>query len=161
MLRLDLCLSFVHGVWMAGSSLAPGFLLARGVARALDSLGFATIPEFVLAQGLRVDLLALGPKGDIWIVECKSGWADFRADRKWQGYLPWCDRFFWAVAPDFPRGSLPDGHGLFLADGYDADLITMGAETRLPPARRKAITLGAARAAARRLHQHTDPQIRG
>ena len=38
--------------------------------------------------------------------------ADFRADRKWQGYLDWCDRYFWAVDRDFPAGLLPDGHAL-------------------------------------------------
>ena len=38
--------------------------------------------------------------------------ADFRADRKWQGYHDWCDRFFWAVDADFPVELLPEGTGL-------------------------------------------------
>jgi hypothetical protein len=155
---LDPCSLCVHVACMDEPALAPGFLLARGVARALDGLGFVAVPEFVLANGLRVDLMALGPKGEIWIIECKSSLADFRADQKWQGYLPWCDRFFWAVCPDFPRDILPDGSGLFLADGYGAALMQFGDETRLAPARRKALTLAVSRAAARRLHRHADPQ---
>lgn len=139
-------------------ALSPGFVLARGVARALDAMGFVAVPEFVLASGLRADLLAVGPKGEVWIIECKSSQADFRADQKWQGYLPWCDRFFWAVYPDFPRDILPGGYGLFLADGYGGALVQSGAEHRLAPARRKALTLAVARTAARRLHRHADPQ---
>jgi len=138
-------------------SAPPGVLLARGVSRALRQHGFAPICEYVLTRGLRVDVLALGPKGELWIVECKSGLADFRADQKWQGYLPWCDRFFWAVDTAFPRHILPTGHGVFLADAYGAELMEMGPETRLAPARRKALTLGVARAAALRLARETDP----
>ena len=88
----------------------PGQRLARGVARALQSLNFACVEEMTLATGLRVDLMALGPKGEIWVIECKSSRADFRADRKWQGYLDYCDRFFWAVDADFPTDLLPAGH---------------------------------------------------
>ena len=55
----------------------PGQRLARGVARALRALDFACVEEFTLATGLRVDLMALGPKGEVWVVECKSGLSDF------------------------------------------------------------------------------------
>lgn len=136
----------------------PGELLARGVARHLRSLGFATVEELVPAPGLRVDVMALGPKGEIWIVECKSGRADFAADRKWQNYLPWADRFFWAVDADFPLELLPADSGLILADAYDAEIRRMGPETRLAPARRKAITAGFARHAALRLQALRDPE---
>ena len=93
----------------------PGQRLARGVCRHLTALGYACVEEMVLATGLRVDVMALGPKGEVWVVECKSGRADFRADRKWQGYLEFCDRFFWAVDADFPTDLLPEGTGLLLA----------------------------------------------
>ena len=78
-------------------TLMPGQLLARGVARHLVSHGFVCVEELVPARGLRVDVMALGPKGEIWVVECKSSRVDFTSDSKWQGYLEWCDRFFWAV----------------------------------------------------------------
>jgi hypothetical protein len=53
---------------------------------------------------LRADLLAHSLKGEITIVEVKSGWPDFAADHKkgkWKEYLAHCDRFFFAVPPDF------------------------------------------------------------
>lgn len=131
--------------------LAPGHRLARGVCRALDAQDFACLPEFVPAPGLRVDVMALGPRGEIWIVECKSSRADLRADRKWRGYLDWCDRFFWAVAPGFPEELLPGEGGLILADAHDGEVARMGAEARLAPARRAALTRAFARTAARRL----------
>lgn len=137
----------------------PGQRLARGVARALRDLGFVSVEEVVPAPGLRVDLMALGPKGEIWVVECKSGRADFRADRKWQGYLDWCDRFFWAVDADFPTALLPEGSGLILADAWDAEILRLGPETPLAPARRKALTLKFARQAAARLQALRDPGV--
>ena len=72
----------------------PGQRLVRGVARALRALDFVTVEEMVPVSGLRVDLMALEPKGEVWVIECKSGRADFRADQKWQGYLEFCDRLF-------------------------------------------------------------------
>ena len=85
----------------------------------------------------RVDLIGLGPRGEIWIVECKSSRADFTSDRKWQGYLDWCDRFFWAVDADFPQELLPDDSGLILSDAYDAQIVRMAPDTPLAPARRR------------------------
>ena len=85
----------------------PGQRLARGVCRALRDFDFVTVEELVPSPGLRVDVMALGPKGEVWIIECKSSRADFMADQKWQHYLEWCDRFFWAVDGDFPADLLP------------------------------------------------------
>ncbi|MDR9483663.1 MULTISPECIES: MmcB family DNA repair protein [Sediminimonas] len=138
----------------------PGVLLARGVSRALIGHGFVSVEEFVPTQGLRVDVMGLGPKGELWVIECKSGLADFRADTKWQGYLPWCDRFFWAVDRDFPQDVLPDESGIFVADAYDAEILRMAPQTPLPPARRKVLTRKFAMHAARRLHALRDPEAR-
>ena len=135
----------------------PGQRLARGVARAMRDLGFVTVEELVPAPGLRVDLMALGPKGQVWIIECKSCRADFQSDRKWQHYLPWCDRFFWAVDADFPSQLLPEDTGLILADAYGGEIIRMGPDTPLAPARRKAVVQGFARHAALRLQALRDP----
>jgi hypothetical protein len=137
--------------------LQPGQLLARGVCRHLASHGFAVIEEFCPERGKRVDVMALGPKGEIWVVECKSGRADFMGDGKWQGYLEWCDRYFWAVDTDFPRSLLPDGTGLIVADGYGAEILRMPAEERLAGARRNAVVRRFATHAARRLHALRDP----
>lgn len=138
-------------------ALTPGQRLARGVCRHLRSLDFVTVEEMVPAPGLRVDVMALGPRGELWVVECKSGRADFAADRKWQGYLDFCDRFFWAVDADFPTALLPADTGLILADGYDAEILRMGPECTLAGARRKAMVQRFARHAALRLQALRDP----
>lgn len=138
-------------------TLQPGQLLARGVARHLGSHGFSSLLEFVPTRGLRVDVMGLGPKGELWVVECKSSRADYMTDSKWQGYLDWCDRFFWAVDADFPIDILPDETGLILADPYDAEIVRYGPETPLAGARRKALSLKYARTAAARLQGFVDP----
>jgi hypothetical protein len=138
----------------------PGQLLARGVCRHLLGLDFTTLEEMTPAPGLRVDVMALGPGGEIWVVECKSSRADFVADRKWEGYLPFCDRFFWAVPEDFPAGLLCDRTGLIVADGYDARILRLGPELGLPSARRRALTRRFARQAALRWHAARDPGLR-
>ena len=139
----------------------PGQLLARGVCRHLLCHNFVTLEEVVPAPGLRVDVMALGPKGQIWVVECKSSRSDFMTDRKWQGYLDWCDRFFWAVDLGFPTDLLPGDTGLMLADGYDAEILRIGPEVRLAPARRKALMHSFARHAALRLQALRDPAVAG
>lgn len=141
------------------STKRPGQLLARGVCRHLISHDFVTVEELTPTSGLRVDVMALGPKGEIWVIECKSSRADFQSDSKWQGYLEWCDRFFWAVDETFPTDLLPDDTGLIIADAYDAEIIRMGPETRLAPARRTALTRKFARHAGRRLHSFRDPGL--
>ncbi len=135
----------------------PGQLLARGVCRHLLSHDFVTLEEVVPCPGLRVDVMALGPQGEVWVIECKSGRSDFRADHKWQGYLAWCDRFFWAVDADFPTDLLPPDTGLIVADPYDAEILRMGPETQLAAARRKVLVRSFARNAALRLHAMRDP----
>lgn len=139
--------------------LAPGQRLARGVSRLMRSLDFATMDEVVLRPGLRVDVMALGPQGQIWVIECKSSRADFTADRKWQGYLEWCDRFFWAVPSDFPTDLLPEGDGRILADDFGAEIVRMAPEKPLAGARRKALTLRFARMAAWRHMGLRDPRL--
>ncbi|MEO1538170.1 MAG: MmcB family DNA repair protein [Pseudomonadota bacterium] len=137
----------------------PGQLLARGVCRHLASLDFVTVEELVPSSGLRVDVMALGPKSEVWIIECKSSRADFQTDQKWQGYLEWCDRYFWAVDEAFPTDLLPMETGLLIADGYDAEILRMAPETKLAPARRKAVVQKFARHAALRWHAARDPGL--
>ena len=137
--------------------LKTGQLLARGMARHLAGLGFVSLEEFPPIKGLRVDLLALGRKSEIWIIECKSSREDFMSDEKWRNYLPWCDQYFWAVPTDFPVDILPEQTGVFWADGYDAELMRDAPISTLSPARRKSIIHRFARRAARRLADLRDP----
>ena len=137
----------------------PGEIIARGVARHMRQLGFAPLLEFVPARGLRVDVIALGPKGEIWIIECKSSREDFQTDHKWEGYLEFGDRFFFAVPSDFPVELLPDEYGLIFADGYGAEIIRDAPETPLNATRRKKIMGKFARNAAERLQNFMDPRL--
>ncbi len=132
-------------------------LITRGVCRYFDTLNYACLTEFTLRNGRRADVLALGPDGELVIVEVKSSLADYRADGKWPEYLDFCQRFFFAVAPDFPLAVLPPETGLLVADGYGAAERRPSPTASLAPARRKAVTLKFARLAAQRLHSLTDP----
>ena len=130
---------------------SPGVLIARGACRALGDCGFACLTEFTTRDRLRMDIVALGPKSEVWCIEVKSSRADYRADRKWQGYLDWCDALFFAVPESFPTEILPPEHGLILADGYDGEIVRAASERRLAPARRRTMVLQIARLAAGRL----------
>jgi hypothetical protein len=123
----------------------------RGAIRFLEAMGHGVLTEFPLKNSRRADILSLSAKGEIWIVEVKSGVPDFRSDRKWQEYLPWCDRFFFAAGPEFPAEILPEGAGVLIADGYEAVLVRDFAQIPLTSARRKALTLRFAHLAALRL----------
>ncbi len=122
--------------------------VTRGAARLLTGLGYAPVAEVPLPNGRRADLMALGAKGEIVIVEVKSGLADYRTDAKWAHYGPYCDRFFFAVDPDFPRAALPPGPGLIVADGFGGMVAIEAPNQPLASARRKALTLHLARLAA-------------
>lgn len=133
------------------------FGVQRGVRRLFADLGHVTIPEFTLANGRRADLIALGPGGQLTIVEIKSGLADFRADRKWPDYRDYCDRFYFAVPDDMPTDVLPEDTGLIVADAFAAAILREPPEHPLAGARRKAVTLRFAHSAARLLHALADP----
>jgi hypothetical protein len=124
--------------------------VTRGAARLLAALGLAPLLEVRLPNGRRADVMALGPKGEITIVEVKSSLEDYRADQKWRDYLPYCDSFYFAVAPEFPRTVLPDGPGLIIADGFGGAILVEAVVSPLPAPRRKALTLSFARGAALR-----------
>jgi hypothetical protein len=93
-------------------------------------------------------MMALGPRGQIAIAEVKSSLEDFRTDRKWGEYLPYCDAFYFAVAPEFPRQILPETPGLIVADGFGGAVLREAPLAPLAGARRKALTLAFARLAA-------------
>lgn len=124
--------------------------VTRGAARLMLSLGYAPLLEVGLPNGRRADIMALGPRGDIAIVEVKSGLLDFRTDRKWGEYLPYCDAYFFAVAPEFPRDILPAEPGLIVADGFGGAVLREAPATPLAGSRRKALLLAFARLAAGR-----------
>jgi len=140
-------------------SLDGAAAIARGVGRWLSDQRYGVLTELVLATGRRVDIMALGPQGQILILEIKSSLADFRTDQKWPDYLPYCDQFGFAVGPDFPVDVLPPDHGVVIADAYGAELLRPLSQAPLAPARRKALTLRFGLVAAARLNRLADPPV--
>jgi len=143
----------------AASDLQDAAAVARGLCRSLADSGCAAITEFVLKSGRRADVCALRPDGAIVIIEIKTSVADLRGDRKWPEYRDYCDEFFFAVPPGFPIEEIPDEVGLIVADAYEAAVLRPGEIERVAAARRKAVTLRFAHAAAGRLMRLMDPSI--
>ena len=132
--------------------------LARGVSRTLRAHGGATLTEFTLRTGRRVDVIAVDAEGRVTIVEIKTSVADFRSDGKWPEYLEFCDYFYFAVPEDFPRALLPDDCGVMVADAYEAAILAPAAARPVNGARRRALILRFALAAAQRLTLYADPR---
>ena len=140
------------------SAVEQTFAVTRGVRRLLAGLDYASIAEATLANGRRADVLAVGPGGEVLIVEVKVSIADLRGDRKWPDYEPFCDRFFFAVPPDFRHELVPASPGLIVADAYDGAILREAPTHTLTAARRKAMLLRFALTAAGRLHRLEDPR---
>jgi len=130
--------------------------VTRGAARALIALGQTPLLEVALPNGRRADIMALDRRGQIAIVEVKSSLEDFRTDRKWADYLPYCDAYYFAVAPEFPRAVLPDAPGLIVADAFGGAVLREAPVTTLSGARRRALLLAFARLAALRAMTQAD-----
>jgi len=124
--------------------------VTRGAGRLMVDLGYAPLLEVCLPNGRRADVMALGPRGDIVICEVKSGVEDYRVDRKWGEYRPYCDAFYFAVAPEFPGDILPEEPGLIVADGFGGAVVRDAPLTPLAPARRKALIVAFGRLGAMR-----------
>ncbi|MCC2112341.1 MAG: MmcB family DNA repair protein [Hyphomicrobiales bacterium] len=135
--------------------------IRRGVGRLMRAGGFSLVAELGLASGRRADLVALGPKTELVIIEIKSSLEDLRADNKWPDYRAHCDRLFFATRPGVPLDAFPEDAGLILADGFGAEILREAPEHRLAGATRRAVLLRFARAAAQRLHDLEDPGLRG
>lgn len=149
-----------HTAWGSGDLPRTGAAIAagiwRGAARRLVDEGNAVLAELPLGNGRRADLVAIDRAATITIVEVKSGRADFLADRKWQAYLAFCDRFYFAVDRDFPLALLPASEGLIVADRFAGEVVREAPLRALGAARRKAMLLRFAHLAATRLCAFTD-----
>lgn len=133
--------------------------IARGARRLLASHGLTSLCEFPLANGRRADILAVDEKAGVWIVEIKSSLYDFRADRKWPEYRDFCDRLFFAVAPEFPVEVLPADTGLIVADRFGGELVRPAPEHSVSASRRRSLLLRVTRTAMARLHHGEDPEL--
>ena len=137
---------------------ATALRVQRGVMRMLrevhDMCCYAEVP---LGNGRRADVIGVGPRGEIWIVEIKSSLIDFQVDRKWPEYREYSDKFFFAKPPELDPDIFPASEGLIVADGHDGAILRDSPDTPLPPARRKALMLKLARLGADRIHTLMDP----
>lgn len=124
--------------------------VTRGALRAFRGLGYAALCEVTLPNARRADLMAISPRGELFIAEVKSSVEDFRVDRKWRDYLDFCDRFAFAVSPEFPQHVLPEEPGLFVCDSFGGVLLRDAPLSPLAGSRRKALTIAFARLAALR-----------
>ncbi len=125
--------------------------IVRGVQRAFAEVGLASLTEVTLANGRRADVMAVGPKGEVVIVEVKSCLQDFQTDQKWPEYAPYCDRFYFAVDCDFPQERIPMEVGLMVCDAFGGAVLRESDVVSLNASRRKSVTLSFARLAAARL----------
>ncbi|MEM8748878.1 MAG: MmcB family DNA repair protein [Pseudomonadota bacterium] len=128
-------------------------VIRMGVERYFSEMGRACLPEVTLSNGRRADLVALGPKGDVTIVEIKSSIEDFKVDTKWPEYRPYCDRFLFATLADVPEDIFPQTEGLLIADSYFAEQRREAAEHKMGAAKRKDVHLRIARASIARLNR--------
>ncbi|WP_114952980.1 MmcB family DNA repair protein [Sphingosinicella terrae] len=141
--------------------------VARGVTRLFFRSELFALCEVPLPNGRRADMMAIGPRGELVIVEIKVSRADLLGDQKWTDYLDYCDIFYWAVPTGFALdpfqgdGLGSDCAGLIVADRYDAEILREAPSRPLAAARRKAETLRFARRAARRLAGDLDPGLAG
>jgi hypothetical protein len=137
---------------------ATALRVQRGVMRLLrETYDMACYAEVTLRSGRRADVLGVGPKGEIWIVEIKSSLLDFQVDKKWHEYREFSDRFFFAKPPELDAGIFPVSEGLIVADGHDGAILRDSPDTPMAPARRKALMLKLARLGADRIHVLMDP----
>jgi hypothetical protein len=84
---------------------------------------------------------------------------DCRSDLKWPDYHDYCDRLYFAIPADFEAAIIPGDVGLIVADAWGAEIFRHPGDLVLNAARRKAVTLAFARAAAARLHGLYDPEV--
>ncbi len=133
--------------------------LTRGVCRMMGEMGLGTLVEFRLPNHRRVDVIGLGGDGEFTIVEIKSTVEDFRGDRKWREYLPFCERFYFAVPEGFPLDILPEECGVIVADRFGGAIRRESPAGSVNGARKRRQLQRFAHAAATRLQNLNDPAV--
>ena len=60
--------------------------------------GGVACSEVMLLNKRRADVIGYLPNGEVVIIEVKVSYQDYKRDEKWREYLPYCDRFYFAMA---------------------------------------------------------------
>jgi hypothetical protein len=88
---------------------------------------------------LRADLIGLNIKADILLIEVKSCWQDFVTDTKWENYLSFCNKMYFALSEslyeskhkDFLRKRLSEfGIGILLVNSKGNVKVVLNAKKR-------------------------------
>lgn len=95
--------------------------LRQVVSKRFVDKQFAVHHEVGLNSGgsLRADLVATNTKPTIIICEIKSSVQDFKQDKKWQNYLPYCTQFYFVMAVSVyakVKDLIPKSVGVFTID---------------------------------------------
>ncbi len=133
--------------------------VTRGVCRMLAGAGYGTLKEFRLASGRRVDVMGMNDDGEFVIIEVKVSVEDFRGDRKWQAYLPFCETFYFAVPEGFPLDILPADCGIIVADRFGGVMRRTAPVAAVNGARKRRQLVRFAHAASTRLNGLYDPPV--
>ena len=133
--------------------------VTRGVCRMLAGSGYGTLQEFRLTSGRRVDVMGINDDGEFVIIEVKVSVGDFCGDRKWREYLPYCDRFYFAVPEGFPGRLVPGDCGLIVADGYGGAIRHAATTIAVDGNRKRRQLVRFALAASVRLQRLADPGV--
>lgn len=80
----------------------------------------------------RADLVGVNLKSKILVVEIKSSVQDYKTDKKWKSYLPFCDRFFFCISetlytkigPQIKKDLAKTGAGLLVLNAKTGFLDT-------------------------------------
>lgn len=131
--------------------------IRRATALLCVRLGWSPIHEVPLPNHRRADIMALRGDGGFACIEVKSGLRDFLTDAKWPEYRHYADALYFAVDDAFPLDRLPDGAGLIVACGREAELVREAPPHPLAPSRRRALLHRFAMLAALRLASRDDP----
>lgn len=59
--------------------------------------GGVVCSELTLPNGRRADVVGYLPNGEVVVIEVKASYEDYKRDDKWREYLPYCDRFYFAM----------------------------------------------------------------
>jgi len=120
-------------------------------------MGCAAIAEFPLAMAAAWTSSRWMGRAHLHRGNQKLG-ADFRSDGEMAGISRFCDRFYFAVAPEFPQDLLPVEVGLIVADDWHGTVLRESPAFTMNGSRRRAQTLRIAMTAAQRLRRFTDPR---
>ncbi len=130
----------------------------RGAQRMLAELGLASLTEVTLANGRRADVMAVGPKGEIVILEVKSCLQDFATDQKMARIRALLRPLLFRRRLRFPEGAHSRRTpASWSATASAAPSCASARRSPLVAARRKAVTLSFARLAAARLMRAGEP----